>query len=691
MEELQDTPREEIPEETEVAETDRTETEGTDAAEAVENEERVEERTLEEATHEPGVRVEEAQGFEQAEAVESELKNAVESAPVEDLPVPSTDPKDLPQGSGTLEIDESYPDEPQEATGTPEVWDDRAEESGATYGAKPGVPEGDSGWLGTGGDDPVLAEPTPKDVIEVPDGVDIKPGSEDDGTVGRDDHPIEEEPELSTSPGETEEREYYVDARGVIRSEDQLALDHPGPGGLSPGFDGNVGEDPQPGGTPPTPDVGEDESEGESPPKEDDAGDGVRETESEDGLPAHDVSESGRDAQTEGELPGDSKLESKPEEGVLPATDGEEQGIGEEGVREDDEVDEPPDWYLHEDKDGNITVVDKNGNPVDSPPIVYKYQGKTYVAYPGDEPAIAEDGTVNDPSKLIELPNYKKLIKDMYLHEDKDGTITVVDGDGKPVSSPPIVFTYQGKTYVTYGDSPIADDGTIKDPSKLIELPTYKQDMKNMYLHEDKDGNITVVDGNGKPVSTPPIVFTYQGKTYVTYGDSPIADDGTIKDPSKLIELPDYKPGVRDISKEMYLHEDKDGNITVVDANGNPVDSPPIVYTYQGKTYVTYPGDEPAIAPDGTIKDPNKLIELSTYKSPIKDMYLHEDKDGNVTVVGKDGKPVDSPPIVFSYQGKYYAAYPGDEPLNPDGTIKDPSKLVELPNYKPPGWGIKTT
>ena len=756
MEERQDTPREEIPEETEVAETERTETEGTDAAEAVETEEKVEERTLEDATHEPGARVEESQGFEQAEAVESELKEAVESTP-----------------------DESSPDVPQEAAGTPEVWDDRAEQGGGTYSAKPGVPEGDSGWLGTGGDDPVLAEPTPADVVEVPDGIEIKPASEDDGTVGWDDHPVEEEPALSTTPGESKEDEYYVDARVVIRSEagdqgGQVELDHPGTGGrvaqepepgpepsLSPVFDGNIGEDPDPGGTPPMPDVGESESEGDLPVAEDESPDGRRETESEDGLPAYDdVPEGGRDSQMAGELLGEDAQEPKPEKGVLPATDGEVQEEKQEGVREDDETDEPPDWYLHEDKDGNITVVDKDGNPVDSPPVVYKYQGKTYVAYPGDEPAIAPDGTVNDPSKLIELPNYKKPIKDMYLHEDKDGNITVVDKDGKPVSSPPVVFKYQGKTYVTYGESPIAADGTIKDPSKLIELSTYKQDTKNMYLHEDKDGKITVVDGNGKPVDSPPIVYTYKGKTYVSYpGDEPFNPDGTIKDPSKLIELSDYKPAIRDISKEMYLHEDKDGNITVVDVNGKPVDSPPVVYTYQGKIYVTYPGDEPAIAPDGTIKDPSKLIELSTYKTaikdmylhedkdgnitvvdgdgkpvnsppivftyqgktyvtypgddpinpdgtikdpsklielstykaPIKDMYLHEDKDGNVTVVGKDGKPVDSPPIVFSYKGKYYAAYPGDDPINPDGTIKDPSKLIELSNYKPPGWGQKTT
>ncbi len=281
--------------------------ENTESAEVGETTERTEEQTLQDATHEPGARVEETQDFALAESVEEALREAMDPAeevagvsPVplpkpageveDDLPAPSTDPKDLPQGSGTLEPDESYPEEPQEAIGTPEVWDDMVEEGSGTYGANPGVPEGDSGWLGTGDDDNVLAEPTPVDVIEVPDGVEIKPVGEDDGTVGRDDHPvnedlddleyepgpvqqppdwdhgppgptaelkesgpagvaevpqnvefkpageddgtvdrddhpIEKDPDLSPAPGEPKEDEYYVDARGVIRSEGEGAED----------------------------------------------------------------------------------------------------------------------------------------------------------------------------------------------------------------------------------------------------------------------------------------------------------------------------------------------------------------------------------------------------------------------------------------------------------------------------------
>ncbi len=678
-----------------------------ETTEAVESAERAEEQAVEEATHDPGARVEETQTFEQAEAVEEALTEAVETAEPaeEDIPPAESgpDPQDLPAGSGILE-------EPGQTL-------EMAEEQG---------------------------DPGPAGIVEVPEGVEIELAGDADqaGTVDRDDPGRVEDPELSeTSQDEDDEggeEATPINLPGPVTAE--VALDHPGTGGrvaqqpepgpIPPGEalgedialdhtvpGGRVVQEPEPGPVPSSEAFGEEialdqtgpggrvaqQPEPDPVPPEEALGEeialdhtspGGRVAQQPDPDPVPPEEALGEEIALDLHAPG-RNLADVADEIILGSTEAgletelimEQEGEeDQEDLSEEEETGEAPDWYLYEDKDGNVTVVDENGNPVDSPPIVYTYEGKTYITYPGDEPAIAPDGTIKDPSKLIELPNYTQPIKDMYLHEDKDGNITVVDGDGVPVSSPPIVFTYQGKTYVSYGEPPIAEDGTLKDSRKLIELPDYKQDTKNMYLHEDKDGNITVVDENGVPVDSPPIVFTYQGKTYVTYpGDDPINPDGTIKDPSKLIELSDYKPAVRNIAKEMYLHEDKDGNFTVVDKYGKPVNSPPIVYTYQGKTYVAYPGDEPAIATDGTIKDPSKLIELSTYKQPVSGMYLHEDKDGNITVVDAKGNPVDSPPIVYTYQGKTYAAYPGDETgIAPDGTIENPTYMIELPTYKAP-------
>ncbi len=99
MEELESTQQNESPE---VAET----------TEAVESAERAEEQAVEEATHDPGARVEETQTFEQAEAVEEALVQAVEAAPEqeaspleEEAPPAESSPDgdDLPEGTGILE------------------------------------------------------------------------------------------------------------------------------------------------------------------------------------------------------------------------------------------------------------------------------------------------------------------------------------------------------------------------------------------------------------------------------------------------------------------------------------------------------------------------------------------------------------------------------------------------------------
>lgn len=128
-----------------------------------------------------------------------------------------------------------------------------------------------------------------------------------------------------------------------------------------------------------------------------------------------------------------------------------------------------------------------------------------------------------------------------------------------------------------------------------------------------------------------------------------------------------------------YIHEDKDGNVTVVDENGNPVDSPPNIVYFNGKYYAVYPGDDFPVKEDGSIKDANKLaeFEIESYQPATEGLYLHEGKDG-VTVVDENGVPVDSPPNIIYYNGKYYAVKPGSEPINPDGSLKDPTGTIRF-------------
>jgi hypothetical protein len=139
-----------------------------------------------------------------------------------------------------------------------------------------------------------------------------------------------------------------------------------------------------------------------------------------------------------------------------------------------------PGWKVHDDGEGNLTVVDEKGIPVESPPTINTYQGQYYLSYPGQDVGLDDKGTVTNPELLnsCKAEYFSKEIHEMYIHDDGKGTLTVVGADGKPVDSPPVIYTYQGKTYATYPGTPSPFDskGTLKDPSKLFEIKDYLPD-----------------------------------------------------------------------------------------------------------------------------------------------------------------------------------------------------------------------
>jgi len=148
MTELEITQPEETPESADTAE-------AIEITETGEVQDAAEEQALQDAASDPGARVEETQTFEQAEAVESALSEAVETAeqtsgtPVpiptpetgeEDVPESGPDPQDLPPGSGILE-------EPHQTVEMAEKLEDR----GIVEQAE--IPEGIEFELADGDDD----------------------------------------------------------------------------------------------------------------------------------------------------------------------------------------------------------------------------------------------------------------------------------------------------------------------------------------------------------------------------------------------------------------------------------------------------------------------------------------------------------------------------------------------------------
>jgi hypothetical protein len=365
----------------------------------------------------------------------------------------------------------------------------------------------------------------------------------------------------------------------------------------------------------------------------------------------------------------------------------------------------PADWHTYEDEDGNDIIVDGNGKPVDSPPVVYEYQGKKYLAYPGDAPAVDEKGMLKNPKNLIEAPPaYEAPIKDLYIHEDQDGKLTVVDKNGKPVDSPPMIVESEVSgsehpvKYLAYPGTKAPFDGTGKPTGeKLNVAQEYNAEIKDMYIHEGTDGKLTVVDKNGKPIDSPPMIVESEVSgsehpvKYLVYPNTKAPFDETGKPTGeKLNVAQEYNAEIKD----MYIHEGTDGKLTVVDKNGKPVDSPPKIveyYSNEGETavkYLAYPGSKAPFDETGKPMPGVKLNPAQEYSAEIKGMYIHEGPDGKVTVVDKNGKPVESPPIVMEHdpnndgQTVKYLAYPDTKVFDETGKPLAGAKFNPAEQYQ---------
>jgi hypothetical protein len=224
-----------------------------------------------------------------------------------------------------------------------------------------------------------------------------------------------------------------------------------------------------------------------------------------------------------------------------------------------------------------------------------------------------------------------------------------------------------------------------------------------MYVYIGADGKSIVVDADGKPLDCPPMIKVIMdgGKeVYIAYF--------TFTAPSESFELQAYNPPI----ENMYVYTRPDGTRVVVDANGKPLDCPPMInviidtggevygarYSYSDEI-VELQAYNPPIEnmfvynrPDGTrvvvdvngkpVYCPPKLttsdfvtyyasywenepVELQYYKAPIDSLYIYDDGSGKVPiVVDEDGKPVDCPPnLTTSDSISFYANYWGDEPV----------------------------
>ncbi|MBL7162400.1 MAG: hypothetical protein ISS57_07320 [Anaerolineales bacterium] len=256
--------------------------EGGDTGEVVES---AEEETLQDATLDPGTRIEETQDYAQSEAVEDALTEAMDNTVQrqDDSTLPAAELSPAPETPGGDEyIDETgillAEDDGEERGGVlpvpiPEPTDIEGGEELGTLPIpipRPALEDESTGAL-------TPSEGSGREQIEALPVPVFNPALEDDGggQVDHDppeqlakDHPgtggyVAEAPEPGPHPfpqpaatDDPPEPERPNIERRLEGGSEQVAQEpDPVPDtGLSPGFDGHVAEDPEPGGTPPMPD-----------------------------------------------------------------------------------------------------------------------------------------------------------------------------------------------------------------------------------------------------------------------------------------------------------------------------------------------------------------------------------------------------------------------------------------------------
>jgi hypothetical protein len=325
---------------------------------------------------------------------------------------------------------------------------------------------------------------------------------------------------------------------------------------------------------------------------------------------------------------------------------------GEAETAEGREWTPPPDWYVAIGPNGEAIVVDSDGNPVDSPPLIQTVN-------PADgspcNPMVYYKGSGSNP---VELPYYSGSLAGCSVTIGADGKPVVVDSSGKPLEVQPTVQT------VDASGQPCAPKVYYKGSNQQpVEMSYYNGSLAGCSVNIGADGKAVVVDGNGKPLDAQPIVQT------VDASGQPCAPKVYYKGSANApVELSYYSGSLEDC----YLHTGADGKAVVVDGNGVPLASQPIIQTVdaQGKPCspkIYYKGGEANSA------------GLPSYSAPLDGCSVHIAADGKATVVDADGKPLASQPIIQTVN-------PADgKPCPPTAYYKDAGgNPVELPYYTGP-------
>jgi hypothetical protein len=235
--------------------------------------------------------------------------------------------------------------------------------------------------------------------------------------------------------------------------------------------------------------------------------------------------------------------------------------------------------FVYQGSDGKPVVVNESGVAIDSPPII-----TTVVDSTGKETYLAEYPGSGVTQK-VQLEDYPGNFEtQMYVHVDSSGVATVVGADGKAIDSPPhltkIVDSKGQETFMA------KYPGTGEEGQAI--LSSYSAPLEGIFAHYGQDGTVTVVDADGKQVDSPPMITKQIGSK----GEEQIIAGYPGAGPEDKVTLAAYQPAT---TAGTFINIGSDGKPVVVDENGEPIDSPPKIQIVMGTTAVpkylsSYPG-----------------------------------------------------------------------------------------------------
>ena len=371
--------------------------------------------------------------------------------------------------------------------------------------------------------------------------------------------------------------------------------------------------------------------------------------------------------------------------------------------------------HFGNDSQFTVKIVDNNGKPIAGQTVNFKIGGSSYNRTT-DENGIAKLSINLNPGTYTIISTYNGfsvensitvlpiLIENMdivkYYRNGTAYTVTVLDGNGNPLSGRTVVLNIKGVFYERVSD----ENGVAKlsinlNPGNYIITAMYNNmQVANtitvlpvisnnsnvaLYYRNGTAYTVTVLDGNGNPVSGETVVFNINGVFYERVSDANgVAKLSINLNPGTYIITAIYNnmqiannitvlPVMVNHSNIVkYYRNGTAYTVTVLDGNGNPVSGETVVFNINGVFYERVsdangvaslsinlnPGNYIITAMYNNMQVANTIEVLMTLLTEDVIIANNDSSVYSVMVLDDNGNPAVNKTVTFKINGNTYTA-----------------------------------